>query len=92
MIRFLDKSNEKGVQEKAYLLKLKFYNADRKMKSDIRCIFISIIMHPNFMQFRQKISFKSVEVFAPVSEHLKTALNESQLQIINSQFITGKYF
>ena len=32
-------------------------------------------MHPNFMHFRQKISFKSVlESFATVSGHLRTAL------------------
>ena len=34
-------------------------------------------MHPNFMHFRQKLSFKSaLEFFNPVSEHLRTALKE----------------
>ena len=58
-----------------YLLKLEFYNANRKIKRIIRCIFISIIMHPNLMHFHQKINFKSVlEIFTPVSGHLRTAL------------------
>ena len=53
-----DKSNEKAVREKTYLLKLEFYNTDRKMQNTIRRIFISIIMHPNFMLYRRKISFQ----------------------------------
>ena len=58
-----------------FVLKFEFYNTDRKMKRTIRCIFISIIMHPNFMCFRQKISFKSaLKIFTPVSGHLRTAL------------------
>ena len=40
--------------EKIYLLKLKFFKTERKMKSIIRCIFILRIIHPNFMKFRQK--------------------------------------
>ena len=33
-------------------------------------------MHPNFMHFRQKISFKTaLEIFTTVSGHLKTTLN-----------------
>ena len=33
-------------------------------------------MHPNFMQFCQKISFKSaIEIFTPVSGYLRTVLN-----------------
>ena len=71
--QFLDKSDEKVVHETTYLLKLKSYNTDRKMKSIIRCIFISIIMLSNFTHFCQKISFKStLEIFTPVSGHLKT--------------------
>ena len=67
------KSDEKMVHEKTYLLKLEFYNTDRKMKSTIRCSFISMIMHPDFMHFRQKISFKNaLEIFSPVSGHLRT--------------------
>ena len=63
--------------DKTYLLALEFYNIDRKMKSIIRYIFISIIMHPNLMHFRRKISFKSaLEIFIPVSEHSRTALIE----------------
>ena len=47
-----------------------------KMKSIIRCIFISINMCPNFMHFRQKISFKSaLEIFNPVSGHSRIVLN-----------------
>ena len=54
-----------------------FCNTGRKTKNSIRRIFISIIMHPNFMQFRQKISFKTaLEIFTPVSEHLRTALRK----------------
>ena len=57
-----------------YRLKLEFYNTDRKMKNILRHIFISIIMRPNFMHCRQKISFKSaLESFASNSWHLKTA-------------------
>ena len=76
--QFSDKSDEKVVREKTYLLKLEFYNTDRKMKSIIRCIFISIIMHPNFIHFRQKISFKSaLEIFSPVNGHSRTALSDN---------------
>ena len=75
--QFSGKGDEKVVHEKTYLLKLEFYNTDRKMKSIIRCIFISLIMHPNFMHFRQKISFKNaLEIFTPVSGQLRTALRE----------------
>ena len=73
----MDKSDEKVVYEKTYQLKLKFYNTDRKMKSIIRHILISIMMHPNYMHicFRQ-ISFKSAsEVFTPNSGYLSIALN-----------------
>ena len=56
------------------------------MKSIINCIFISIIMHPNFMHFRQKISLKNaLESFASVSGHLRTAL--SLLHIVNAKII-----
>ena len=55
--QFSDKSDE-IVREKTYLLKLEFYNTDRKMKSTIRCIFISIITNPNFMHFRPKNKLK----------------------------------
>ena len=75
--QFSDKSDEKVAREETYLLKLKFYNTDRKMKSIVRRIFISKIVHPNFMHFRQKISFKrALEIFIPVSGLLRTALNE----------------
>ena len=78
--QFSDKREEKVIRENTFLLKLDFCNADRKMKNIIRCIFISIIMHPNFVHFRQKISFKrALENFTPVSGHSKTAL------ITNSQ-------
>ena len=33
--QFSDKSDEKVVREKIYLVKLEFYNSDRKMKSII---------------------------------------------------------
>ena len=72
---------KKLVPEKTYLVKLEFYNTDRKMKSIIRCIFISIIMHPNFMHFRQKISFKSaLEIFIPVNGHFRIALKGSRME------------
>ena len=62
-------------REKTYRLKLDFYNTDREMKNTIRRIFPSIIMHPIFMHFRSKISFRSaLESFALVSGHLKTVL------------------
>ena len=60
--QFSDKSDEKMAFEKTYWLKLEFYNTDRKMKNIITCVFISISMHPNFVHFRQKISFKSTLV------------------------------
>ena len=45
------------------------------MKSTIRCIFISIIMHRNFMHLHQKLNFKSaLEIFISASGHLRTAL------------------
>ena len=76
MSQFFDKSDEKVVREKIYLLKLELYNTDRKMKNIIRGIFGSVITHPNFMHFSQKISFKSaLEIFTPISGHLRTALN-----------------
>ena len=59
--------------EKTYRLKLEFYNTVRKMKNFIERIFISMTMHPNFMHFRQKISFKSaLKSFASVNGHLRT--------------------
>ena len=76
LCQFSDKRDEKVVHDKIYLLKFEFYNTDRKMKSTIGCIFISIIMYPNFMCFRQKISFKK----RSVRGHLRTALT----QIINA--------
>ena len=64
------------VSEKTYPLKLAFYNTDRKIKNIIRRIFNSIIMHPNFMHFRQKIRFTSaLENFTPVNGYLRTDLN-----------------
>ena len=70
----MDKSDGKMVCEKSYQLKLEFYNIDRKMKNVIRPIFISIIMHLNFMHFCQIISFKSaLESFTSVNGHLTTA-------------------
>ena len=73
--------------EGIYLLKFEFYNTDRKMKSIFRHIFISVIMHPNFMHFRQKISFKSVlEICTPVSGHLRTALNLLLFVNFNDRF------
>ena len=66
---FSDKSGERMVREKTYRLKLEFYNTDRKMKSIIRRVFFSIIMHLNFMHFRLKVSFKStLKSFPSVSE------------------------
>ena len=65
----MDKRYEKMVSEN--VLKLAFYNADRKTKYIIRCIVISKIMHPNFMYFRQKIRLSVLENFALVSGHLK---------------------
>ena len=57
-------------------LKIVFYNTDRKVKSITKRIFISVIMHPNFMHFPQKTSFKSaLESFASVDGHLRTALS-----------------
>ena len=67
---------KKKAREKTYRLKLEFYNADRKMKNIIRLIFISLIMRPIFMHFRQKINFKiALESFSSVSAHLQTAFN-----------------
>ena len=68
------------VREKTYLLELEFYNTDRKTKSTNRSIFISIIMHPNFMHFRKKNKlFKSaLEILTPVSGHSRTALKTKQ--------------
>ena len=49
----------------------------QKSESIIRCIFVSIIMHSNFMHFRQKISFKNaLQIFTLVTGHLRTALKE----------------
>ena len=79
MRQFSDKRDEKVARHKIYQLKLEFYNTDRKMKNTNRRAFISITMHPNFMQFRQKISFKStLEVFSSLNKHLKTALNSNK--------------
>ena len=48
------------------------------MKRIIKFIFISIIMRPNFMHFRQKMNFKSaIDIFAPVNGHLRTALKDA---------------
>ena len=75
-INFREKMNKKVAHEKTYRLKLEFYNTERKMKNIIRRIIISIIMYPNFIQFRQKISFKSaLEIFTPVNMYFITALN-----------------
>ena len=74
MRKFSDKRDEKEARKKTYRLKLEFYNTDKKMKNIIRLIFISMIMHPNFMHFRQKISFKcALEIFTPVNGYLRTA-------------------
>ena len=66
-------------REKTHQPKLKFYNADRKMKNIITlCIFTSVIMHPNFMHFRLKNSFKSfkaLENFASLNGHSRIALS-----------------
>ena len=71
--KFSDKSDEKVIHEKIYLLKFEFYDTGRKMKSTIRCIFISVITHPNFIDFRRKISFKSaLKIFTPVTGHLRS--------------------
>ena len=76
-VNFRIKVMKKKIRLKTDLLKLEFYNSDRKMRSTIRCIFISIIMHPNFLYFCQKVSFKSeLEIFTPVSKHSKIALNQ----------------
>ena len=73
-----DKRDEKVVHEKTYLMELEFYNTDGKIKNIIRCIFISIIMHTNFMLFRQKISFKSaLECFASVSAYFRRAFHKT---------------
>ena len=89
---FLIKEIEKVIREKTYLLKLELYNTDRKMKSTIRCILISIIMHPNFTCFHKKISFKSaLEMFTPVSGHLRTALNLSYSFKFKSAFGDQKW-
>ena len=78
--QFSDKSDKNLIRKKTHLLKLEFCNADRKMKGIIRCIFISIIIHPNFIHFCQKISFKSaLEIFTPVRGHLRTALKKKAL-------------
>ena len=80
LCQFSVKSKEKVACEKTYQSKLEFYNTDRKMKNSIRRIFISIIMHPNFMYFYQKISFKSVlKIFTPVYGQLRTALRNTTL-------------
>ena len=79
--QFFDKSDEIVVREKTYLPKLDFYKIDRKMKSIIRCIFISIIMHQNFMPFRQ---FKSaLESFPSVNGHLRTVLKNNFISLSN---------
>ena len=70
MSQFWDKSDEREVREKNYLLKLELYNIDGKMKSIIRFTFISKAMHAHFTHFRQKRSFKRMsENFTPVSRH-----------------------
>ena len=74
-VNFRKKRDEKVVREKKYLLKLEFFNTVRKMKNIIRCLFISVIMHPNFTHIRQKIRFKSaLEIFTPVTGQSRTAL------------------
>ena len=81
--------DKKVKREKRHLLKLEFYNANRKMKGIISCVFISIIMHPNFMHFRQKMSFKiALQIFNSVCVHLRTSLKATiSFMIINiSQF------
>ena len=73
LIQYSNKKSEKLAREKTYWLKLEFYNTDRKVKNIIRRISISIIMHPSFMQFCHKISFKSaLETFTSFSSHLRT--------------------
>ena len=58
-------------------VKLEFYNTDRKVKSTIRCIFMSIIIHRYFMHFYQKTTIKSaLEIFTPICGHLKTILKK----------------
>ena len=75
--QFSDKRDDKEACEKICRLKLEFYNIDRKKKNITRRNFDSIIMHPNFMHFCQKISFKSIlERFASASLHFGTALSK----------------
>ena len=72
---------------KIYWLNLEFYNTDRKMKNIIWRIFISIIMHPNFMHLRHKINFKIVlESFVSVSGHLRTVLKVEITAVSNMFF------
>ena len=86
--QFSDKSGEKVVHDKIYMLKFEFYNTDRKMKSTIKCIFISIIVHPNFMNFRQNISFKSaIEIFTAISGYLRTALKTKNLVFLSVKML-----
>ena len=81
--QFSDNYDEKVAREKTYLLKLKFDNTDRKMKRIIKRIFISIVMHPNLLHFRQKISFKSaLEILTPVSRHLRIALRLNHVNFL----------
>ena len=69
--QFSNKRDEKVVCKKTYLLKLEFYNTERKMKNIIRRIYTLIIMNPNFMHFCQKISSKrALGSFISVSEYL----------------------
>ena len=94
--QFLDKSDKKVVHEKTHLLKLKFYNADRKMKIIIWGIFISVIMYQNFMHFHQKTSFKrALEFFYSSQWGLRTVLMFERLSATFGQFlltVTKKFF
>ena len=53
------------------------------MENVIRRIFVLTVMFPNFVQFRQKIGFKSVlECYASVSGHLRSSLIEKHVVTI----------
>ena len=57
------------------------------MKSIIRCSFISIIMHSNFMHFYPKIRFKSdLEIFTPSQWEFESALNKYSVYYNKIQF------
>ena len=60
---FRTKVMKKWHARKIYQLKLEFYNTDGKMKNLISCIFISIIIHPNFMHSKLNTHIQKRKTF-----------------------------